>query len=95
MCLLKFQVRVINTLTDLNEQLLQSPFLNSSNPGSRTPVTVCLFHSLNNVMKAGEASRPRHGHSVEQVGTVCARDQREANLAGVEVRGQRPSRRES
>ncbi|KAI4558757.1 hypothetical protein MJT46_013399 [Ovis ammon polii x Ovis aries] len=61
------QVRVINTLTDLNEQLLQSPLLNSSNPGSRTPVTVCLFHSLNNVMKAGEASRPRHGHSVEQV----------------------------
>uniref|UniRef100_A0AC11BMR0 Polycystin 1 like 3, transient receptor potential channel interacting n=1 Tax=Ovis aries TaxID=9940 RepID=A0AC11BMR0_SHEEP len=67
MCLLKFQVRVINTLTDLNEQLLQSPLLNSNNPGSRTPVTVCLFHSLNNVMKAGEASRPRHGHSVEQV----------------------------
>uniref|UniRef100_A0A8C2QYW2 Polycystin 1 like 3, transient receptor potential channel interacting n=1 Tax=Capra hircus TaxID=9925 RepID=A0A8C2QYW2_CAPHI len=61
------QVRVINTLTDLNEQLLQSPFLNSSNPGSRTPVTVCLFHSLNNVMKAGEASRPRHGHSVENM----------------------------
>uniref|UniRef100_A0AC11D6C8 Polycystin 1 like 3, transient receptor potential channel interacting n=1 Tax=Ovis aries TaxID=9940 RepID=A0AC11D6C8_SHEEP len=61
------QVRVINTLTDLNEQLLQSPLLNSNNPGSRTPVTVCLFHSLNNVMKAGEASRPRHGHSVEQV----------------------------
>uniref|UniRef100_A0AAA9TDZ1 Polycystin 1 like 3, transient receptor potential channel interacting n=1 Tax=Bos taurus TaxID=9913 RepID=A0AAA9TDZ1_BOVIN len=56
------QVRVINTLTDLNEQLLQSPFLNSSNPGSRTPVTICLLHSLNNVMKAGEASRPRHGH---------------------------------
>uniref|UniRef100_A0A452FMA3 Polycystin 1 like 3, transient receptor potential channel interacting n=1 Tax=Capra hircus TaxID=9925 RepID=A0A452FMA3_CAPHI len=61
------QVRVINTLTDLNEQLLQSPFLNSSNPGSRTPVTVCLFHSLNNVMKAGESSRPRHGHSVENM----------------------------
>uniref|UniRef100_A0AC11BT40 Polycystin 1 like 3, transient receptor potential channel interacting n=1 Tax=Ovis aries TaxID=9940 RepID=A0AC11BT40_SHEEP len=61
------QVRVINTLTDLNEQLLQSPLLNSNNPGSRTPVTVCLFHSLNNVMKAGEASRPRHGHSVENM----------------------------
>ena len=75
MCLLKFQVRVINTLTDLNEQLLQSPFLNSSDPGSRTPVTICLFHSLNNIMKAGETSQRRHGHSVEQVGTVCASGQ--------------------
>uniref|UniRef100_A0A4W2GWE1 Polycystin 1 like 3, transient receptor potential channel interacting n=1 Tax=Bos indicus x Bos taurus TaxID=30522 RepID=A0A4W2GWE1_BOBOX len=61
------QVRVIDTLTDLNEQLLQSPFLNSSDPGSRTPVTICLLHSLNNVMKAGEASRPRHGHRVENM----------------------------
>lgn len=61
------QARVIDTLTDLNEQLLQSPFLNSSDPGSRTPVTLCLFHSLNNVMKAGEASQQRHRHSVKQV----------------------------
>ncbi|CAI9161872.1 unnamed protein product [Rangifer tarandus platyrhynchus] len=61
------QVRIINTLADLNEQLLQSPFLNSSDPGSRTPVTICLFHSLNNIMKAGETSQRRHGHSVEQV----------------------------
>lgn len=30
-----------------------------------------------------------------RVGTVCARDQREADLAGVEVWGWRPSRRES
>ncbi|KAB0352067.1 hypothetical protein FD754_016924 [Muntiacus muntjak] len=59
------QGRVINTLADLNEQLLQSPFLNSSDPGSRSPVTFCLFHSLNNIMKAGETSQRRHGHSVE------------------------------
>ncbi|KAF4010845.1 hypothetical protein G4228_001843 [Cervus hanglu yarkandensis] len=61
------QGRVINTLADLNEQLLQSPFLNSSDSGSRTPVTICLFHSLNNLMKAGETSQRRHGHSVEQI----------------------------
>ena len=43
----------------------------------------------------GKCSDQRTSLDKDRVGTVCARDQREANLAGVEVRGQRPSRRES
>ncbi|KAM9046584.1 LOW QUALITY PROTEIN: polycystin-1-like protein 3 [Megaptera novaeangliae] len=61
------QVSVIDALIDLNEQLLQSPFPNSSNLGSRMPVTVCLFHSLNNITKTSEASRQRPKDDTEQV----------------------------
>eukprot|EP00069_Balaena_mysticetus_P007632 bmy_19154T0 len=66
-CSLKFQVGVIDALIDLNEQLLQSPFPNSSNLSSRMPVTVCLFHSLNNITKTSEASRQRPKDDTEQV----------------------------
>ncbi|XP_075851694.1 polycystin-1-like protein 3 [Microcebus murinus] len=48
------QVSVINSLIYLSEQLLKMPFQNSSSRGFKNSVTVSLFHSVNNVMEAGE-----------------------------------------
>ncbi|KAM5208636.1 polycystin-1-like protein 3 isoform 2-T3 [Hipposideros larvatus] len=59
------QVDVIS-LIYLNEQLQKSPFQNNI-LGFKLPVAVCLFHSLNNVVKAGEASQLSPKHDIEQV----------------------------
>uniref|UniRef100_A0A2K6F3N4 Polycystin 1 like 3, transient receptor potential channel interacting n=1 Tax=Propithecus coquereli TaxID=379532 RepID=A0A2K6F3N4_PROCO len=61
------QVSVIDALTYLSRQLLEIPFQNSSSLGVRFPVTVCLFHSLNNVMEAGEEGRQNSEQDTEQV----------------------------
>ncbi|XP_054552939.1 polycystic kidney disease protein 1-like 3 isoform X1 [Talpa occidentalis] len=60
------QVSVIDSLIYLNEQLLRSPFQNSSD----IPVTVCIFRSLSNIMEAGKASQQRPKHNSEQAESI-------------------------
>ncbi|XP_053522580.1 polycystic kidney disease protein 1-like 3 [Artibeus jamaicensis] len=64
------QVDVVDSLIYLTEQLLKSPFENNSTLDFKIPVTVCLFHSLSDVVKAGKASRPSSKHDIEQVENI-------------------------
>nr|XP_023493010.1 polycystic kidney disease protein 1-like 3 isoform X3 [Equus caballus] len=64
------QVSVIDSLVYLKGHLLKSPFQNSSSLGFHVPVTVCLFHSPNDVVQAGEAGQQRSKPDVEQVENV-------------------------
>uniref|UniRef100_A0A8C5UZZ4 Polycystin 1 like 3, transient receptor potential channel interacting n=1 Tax=Microcebus murinus TaxID=30608 RepID=A0A8C5UZZ4_MICMU len=61
------QVSVINSLIYLSEQLLKMPFQNSSSRGFKNSVTVSLFHSVNNVMEAGEEVWQNSEQEAEQV----------------------------
>ncbi|XP_078213738.1 polycystin-1-like protein 3 isoform X1 [Callithrix jacchus] len=61
------QVHLINSLIYLSEQLLRIPFQNNSSLGFKVPATLCLFHSFNNVIKAGEGSWQGSKHDPEQV----------------------------
>uniref|UniRef100_A0A8C9DH02 Polycystin 1 like 3, transient receptor potential channel interacting n=1 Tax=Prolemur simus TaxID=1328070 RepID=A0A8C9DH02_PROSS len=60
-------VSVIDSLIYLSERLLKIPFQNNSSLGFRVPVSVCLFHSLNSVMEAGEGSSQNSEQDAEQV----------------------------
>ncbi|KAM5296967.1 polycystin-1-like protein 3 [Glossophaga mutica] len=64
------QVDVVDSLIYLSEQLLKSPLENNSTMGFKIPVTVCLFHSLSNVVKADKASGPSSKHDIEQVENI-------------------------
>ncbi|XP_024306022.1 polycystin-1-like protein 3 isoform X1 [Homo sapiens] len=64
------QVNLINSLIYLSEELLRIPFQNNNSLGFKVPPTVCPFHSLNNVTKAGEGSwleSKRHTEPVEDI----------------------------
>ncbi|XP_039707853.1 polycystin-1-like protein 3 isoform X3 [Pteropus medius] len=64
------QVDIGNSLTFLSEQFPRSPFQNISTVGFRILGTVCLFHILNTVVEATEASRPRSKRDIEQVENI-------------------------
>ncbi|KAM7059204.1 polycystin-1-like protein 3 [Molossus nigricans] len=64
------QVDIVDSLIYLSDLLLKSPFQNNSTLGFKIPVTVCLFHSLDDVMKAGGASGPRSKHGIKQVENI-------------------------
>uniref|UniRef100_A0A2K6SHL1 Polycystin 1 like 3, transient receptor potential channel interacting n=1 Tax=Saimiri boliviensis boliviensis TaxID=39432 RepID=A0A2K6SHL1_SAIBB len=61
------QVHLINSLIYLSEQFLRIPFQNNSSLGFKVPVTVCLFDSFNNVIKAEEGSWQGSKHDPQQV----------------------------
>ncbi|KAM9192129.1 LOW QUALITY PROTEIN: polycystin-1-like protein 3 [Dugong dugon] len=67
------QTSVIDSLVYLSEQLQKIPFHNNSYLHLKVPVTICLFYSLNNVMKAGEASWQRSKDDVEWVDNLLER----------------------
>ena len=53
---------------DLNEQLPDSVSQSNGIRGFENPVTVCLIHSLDDVVEAGKASLQRSKHDIKQVG---------------------------
>uniref|UniRef100_A0A8C0T2X8 Polycystin 1 like 3, transient receptor potential channel interacting n=3 Tax=Canis lupus TaxID=9612 RepID=A0A8C0T2X8_CANLF len=61
------QVSVISPLVDLNEQLPDSVSQSNGIRGFENPVTVCLIHSLDDVVEAGKASLQRSKHDIKQV----------------------------
>ncbi|KAI5762662.1 PKD1L3 [Gulo gulo luscus] len=61
------QVSVLSPLGDLNGQLPGSAYESNSSLGFENPVTVCLIHSLDDVVEAGKASLQRSKHDIEQV----------------------------
>ncbi|XP_045843691.1 polycystic kidney disease protein 1-like 3 [Meles meles] len=61
------QVSVLSPLGDPNGQLPGSAYESNSSLGFKNPVTVCLIHSLNDVVEAGEAGLQRSKHDFEQV----------------------------
>ncbi|KAM9607613.1 LOW QUALITY PROTEIN: polycystin-1-like protein 3 [Trichechus inunguis] len=64
---------VIDSLVYLSEQLQKIPFHNNSYLHLKVPVTICLFYSLNNIMKAREASWQRSKDDVEWVDNMLER----------------------
>uniref|UniRef100_A0A2K5DFV1 Polycystin-1-like protein 3 n=1 Tax=Aotus nancymaae TaxID=37293 RepID=A0A2K5DFV1_AOTNA len=61
------QVHLINSLIYLSEQFLRIPFQSNSSLGFKVPAAICLFHSFNNVIKAGEGSWQGSKRDPEQV----------------------------
>uniref|UniRef100_A0A452S2L8 Polycystin 1 like 3, transient receptor potential channel interacting n=1 Tax=Ursus americanus TaxID=9643 RepID=A0A452S2L8_URSAM len=61
------QVNVLNPLVDLNEQLPERAFEGNSSRDFENPITVCLIHSVGNVIEAGEAGLQRSKQDIEQV----------------------------
>lgn len=61
------QVSVLSPLGDPNRQLPGSAYESNSSLGFENPVTVCLIHSLDDVVEAGEASLQRSKNDIEQV----------------------------
>ncbi|XP_077745480.1 polycystin-1-like protein 3 isoform X2 [Canis aureus] len=61
------QVSVISPLVDLNEQLPDSVSQSNGIRGFENPVTVCLIHSLDDVVEAGKTSLQRSKHDIKQV----------------------------
>lgn len=70
---LNSQVSVLSPLGDPNRQLPGSAYESNSSLGFENPVTVCLIHSLDDVVEAGEASLQRSKNDIEQVGAGDAR----------------------
>ncbi|XP_072587689.1 polycystin-1-like protein 3 isoform X6 [Vulpes vulpes] len=60
------QVSVISPLVDLNEQLPDSASQSKGIRGFENPVTVCLIHSLDDVVEASKASLQRSKHDIKQ-----------------------------
>ncbi|XP_049720726.1 polycystic kidney disease protein 1-like 3 isoform X1 [Elephas maximus indicus] len=67
------KISVIDSLVYLSEQLRKIPFHNNSSLHLKVPVTICLFYSLNNVMKAGEAGWQKSKYDVEWVDIMLER----------------------